>query len=100
MRDFSLKFADKQAYRAFLDSVHWYEDESLQEALLLDEIGTTYTGTGRYRSGDSDGNNEENEIVEANDGWFVNVRVIDDSFDTRILEPYCVELAAPVRVWC
>ena len=39
MRDFTLRFSDKADFRAFLRKLNWEEDEELQNAILVDEIG-------------------------------------------------------------
>ncbi len=46
MKDLTLKFYDKLQFKAFLSSLGWAEDEDLQNKLLVDEIGFTYTETG------------------------------------------------------
>lgn len=46
MKDLTLKFHDKLQFKAFLSSLDWEEDEDLQNKLLVDEIGFTYTETG------------------------------------------------------
>lgn len=45
MKDLTLKFYDKLQFKAFLSSLGWAEDEDLQNKLLVDEIGFTYTET-------------------------------------------------------
>lgn len=42
MRDFTLRFSDKADFRAFLRKLNWEEDEELQNAVLVDEIGFTF----------------------------------------------------------
>ncbi|HCY2202742.1 hypothetical protein PIC05_09965 [Escherichia coli] len=43
MRDFTLRFSDKADFRAFLRKLNWEEDEELQNAVLVDEIGFTFS---------------------------------------------------------
>lgn len=45
MRDFTLRFSDKADFRAFLRKLNWEEDEELQNAVLVDEIGFTFRET-------------------------------------------------------
>lgn len=91
MRDLTLKFADKADFSAFLGKINWDDNESIQGAILLDVIGNSYTVIARSDDGD--------EIVRKNDGYFVNVRIIDDKFDAVIFNGYVVELDQPIREW-
>ena len=50
MKDLTLKFHDKLQFKAFLSSLGWAEDEDLQNKLLVDEIGFTYTETSNKSS--------------------------------------------------
>lgn len=52
MKDLTLKFHDKLQFKAFLSSLDWEEDEDLQNKLLVDEIGFTYTETGVTEEGE------------------------------------------------
>lgn len=45
MRDFTLRFSDRADFRAFLRKLNWEEDEELQNAVLVDEIGFTFRET-------------------------------------------------------
>lgn len=91
MRDLTLKFADKAEFSAFLGKINWDDNESIQDAILLDVIGNTYTVIARSDDGE--------EIARKNDGYFVNVRIIDDKFDAVIFNGYVVELDQPIREW-
>lgn len=46
MKDLTLKFPGNREFKSFLSSLDWEEDEDLQNKLLVDEIGFTYTETG------------------------------------------------------
>lgn len=46
MKDLTLKFHGNREFKSFLSSLDWEEDEDLQNKLLVDEIGFTYTETG------------------------------------------------------
>ncbi|QXV84029.1 hypothetical protein bas05_0030 [Escherichia phage PeterMerian] len=91
MRDLTLKFVDKAEFSAFLDEIEWHDNDELQNAIMLDVIGTTYTVIARSDDGE--------EIAQKNDGYFVNVRIIDDKFDAVIFNDYVVELDQPIREW-
>ena len=91
MKDLTLKFHDKQQFKALLSSLCWEENEDLQNKLLVDEIGFTYTETGE---------NEEGEpVCIRKDGYFVHGRILDDSFDVSVFSDYVVELETPLREW-
>ncbi|OYA35334.1 hypothetical protein RW83_00848 [Escherichia coli] len=34
-----------------------------------------------------------------NDGYFVNIRILDDLFDVSVFSDYVVELETPLREW-
>ena len=76
---------------AFLSSLGWAEDEDLQNKLLVDEIGFTYTETGVTEEGEP--------VCIRNDGYFVNIRILDDLFDGSVFSDYVVELETPLREW-
>ena len=89
MKDLTLKFHDKLQFKAFLSSLGWAEDEDLQNKLLVDEIGFTYTETGVTEEGEP--------VCIRNDGYFVNIRILDDLFDVSVFSDYVVELETPLR---
>ena len=91
MKDLTLKFHDKLQFKAFLSSLGWAEDEDLQNKLLVDEIGFTYTETGVTEEGEP--------VCIRNDGYFVNIRILDDLFDVSVFSDYVVELETPLREW-
>ena len=91
MKDLTLKFHDKLQFKAFLSSLDWEEDEDLQNKLLVDEIGFTYTETGVTEEGEP--------VCVRNDGYFVNISILDDLFDVSVFSDYVVELETPLREW-
>lgn len=91
MKDLTMKFKDKNEYRSFLIEINWQENEDLQDKLLLDEIGYTYTDT-------IEGDDQEPVSIR-NDGYFVNVRILNFSFNEQIFDGYVVTLDQPLREW-
>lgn len=91
MRDLTLKFADKAEFSAFLEEIEWNENESIQDAILLDVIGNTYTVVSVTEEGE--------EIVEKNDGYFVNVRIINDDYDAKLFNSRTVVTDQKLREW-
>ena len=39
MKDLTLKFADRADFSAFMESISYYDDESMQDDILIDVIG-------------------------------------------------------------
>ncbi|QXV82289.1 hypothetical protein bas06_0036 [Escherichia phage KarlJaspers] len=91
MRDLTLKFADKAEFSAFLEEIEWNENESIQDAILLDVIGNTYTVVSVTEEGE--------EIVEKNDGYFVNARIINDNYDAKLFNSRTVVTDQKLREW-
>lgn len=91
MRDIILKFRDKSAYKDFLLEIEWDTDENLQNYIMIDEIGYTYTET-------SQPGDEEPTYIR-NEGYYVNVRILDESFTYEYFEPFIVQLEQPLREW-
>ncbi|HDY0946516.1 TPA: hypothetical protein RO921_004849, partial [Escherichia coli] len=46
MKDLTLKFSDRADFSAFMDSIGYYDDESMQDDILIDVIGNVYKETG------------------------------------------------------
>lgn len=90
MKDLTMKFSDKKAFQEFLTLINWEYNETLQNQILLDVIGYTYTQTGGP---------EDEPIYTKNEGYYVNVRVIDDSFDFTQYSDHSVILEQPLREW-
>lgn len=91
MRDLILKFSTKQAYKDFLTQIEWENNDELQNYVMLDEIGYTYTET-------SQPGDEEPTYIR-NEGYYVNVRILDESFTYSYFEPFIVQLEQPLREW-
>lgn len=91
MKDLTLKFADKAEFSAFLEEIEWNENESIQNAILLDVIGNTYTVVSVTEEGE--------EIVEKNDGYFVNARIINDDYDAKLFNSRAVVTDQKLREW-
>lgn len=86
-----MKFPGNREFKSFLSSLDWEEDEDLQNKLLVDEIGFTYTETGVTEEGEP--------VCIRNNGYFVNIRILDDLFDVSVFSDYVVELETPLREW-
>lgn len=91
MKDLTLKFADKAEFSAFLEEIEWNENESIQDAILLDVIGNTYTVVSVTEEGE--------EIVEKNDGYFVSARIINDDYDAKLFNSRTVVADQKLREW-
>ena len=91
MKDLTLKFPGNREFKSVLSSLDWEEDEDLQNKLLVDEIGFTYTETGVTEEGEP--------VCIRNNGYFVNIRILDDLFDVSVFSDYVVELETPLREW-
>ena len=91
MRDFTLRFSDKADFRAFLRKLNWEEDEELQNAVLVDEIGFTFRETDVSDDGEPE--------YTRNEGYFVNIRLLDDGFDESVFREWVVTPERPLREW-
>ncbi len=91
MRDIILKFTDKSAYKDFLVQIGWDTNETLQNQIMLDEIGYTYTEISPL--------GDEEPRCTRNEGYYVNVRILDESFTYEYFEPFIVQLEQPRREW-
>ena len=92
MRDLTLKFADRADFSAFMESIGYYDDESMQDDILIDVIGNVYKETGEL--------NEDGEpVCVKEDGYFVNVRIINDVKTLSIFDEYVVAVEHQLRGW-
>ena len=86
MKDLTLKFADRADFSAFMESIGYYDDESMQDDILIDVIGNVYKETGELT--------EDGEpVCVKEDGYFVNVRIINDAKKSSIFDEYAVAKA-------
>ncbi|QLN18412.1 hypothetical protein HVZ29_06030 [Escherichia coli] len=92
MRDLIIKFTDKADFSAFMDSIGYYDDEMMQNDVLIDVIGDVYKETGEIT--------EDGELVcVKEDGYFVNVRIINDVKTPSIFDEYAVVVEHQLRGW-
>ncbi|EFO2844538.1 hypothetical protein CJC82_10815 [Escherichia coli] len=92
MKDLTLKFVDRADFSAFMESVGYYDDESMQDDILIDVIGNVYKETGELT--------EDGEpVCVKEDGYFVNVRIINDVKTPSIFDEYVVAVEHQLRGW-
>ena len=92
MKDLTLKFADRADFSSFMQSIGYYDDESMQDDILIDVIGNVYKETGEL--------NEDGEpVCVKEDGYFVNVRIINDVKTPSIFDEYVVAVEHQLRGW-
>lgn len=90
MKDITMKFKDKKEFEDFLVVIDWECNEIVQNQILLDVIGYTYK--------EVESLSDEPTYIQ-NEGYYVNVRVIDDSFDFTQYSNHSVILNQPLREW-
>lgn len=92
MKDLTLKFADRADFSAFMESIGYYDDESMQDDILIDVIGNAYKETGELT--------EDGEpVCVKEDGYFVNVRIIKDTQISSLFDEYAVAVEHQLRGW-
>lgn len=92
MKDLTLKFADRADFSAFMESIGYYDDESMQDDILIDVIGNAYKETGELT--------EDGEpVCVKEDGYFVNVRIINDSQISSLFDEHAVAAEHQLRGW-
>ncbi|WP_104123551.1 hypothetical protein [Escherichia coli] len=92
MKDLTLKFADRADFSAFMESIGYYDDESMQDDILIDVIGNVYKESGELT--------EDGEpVCVKDDGYFVNVRIINDVKTPSIFDEYVVAVEHQLRGW-
>ncbi|WP_077467043.1 hypothetical protein, partial [Escherichia coli] len=74
-----------------LRKLNWEEDEELQNAVLVDEIGFTFRETDVSDDGEPE--------YTRNEGYFVNIRLLDDGFDDSVFLEWVVTPERPLREW-
>ena len=92
MRDLTLKFINKADFSAFMDSIGYEDDEVMQNNVLIDVIGNVYKETGELT--------EDGEpVCVKEDGYFVNVRIINDVKTPSIFDEFVVAVEHQLRGW-
>lgn len=92
MKDLTLKFVDRADFSAFMESIGYYDDESMQDDILIDVIGNVYKETGELT--------EDGEpVCVKEDGYFVNMRIINDVKTPSIFDEYVVAVEHQLRGW-
>lgn len=92
MKDLTLKFVDRADFSAFMDSIGYDDDEVMQDDILIDVIGNVYKETGELT--------EDGEpVCVKEDGYFVNVRIINDVKTPSIFDEYVVAVEHQLRGW-
>ena len=92
MKDLTLKIADRADFQTFMVSAGYYDDESMQDDILIDVIGNVYKETGELT--------EDGEpVCVKEDGYFVNVRIINDAKKSSIFDEYVVAVEHQLRGW-
>ncbi|EMV6252651.1 hypothetical protein AACO04_004022 [Escherichia coli] len=92
MKDLTLKFVDRADFSAFMESIGYYDNESMQDDILIDVIGNVYKETGELT--------EDGEpVCVKEDGYFVNVRIINDVKTPSIFDEYVVAVEHQLRGW-
>ena len=92
MKDLTLKFADRADFSAFMESAGYYDDESMQDDILIDVIGNVYKETGELTE-------DCEPVCVKEDGYFVNVRIINDVKTPSIFDEYVVAVEHQLRGW-
>ncbi|MEE7416962.1 hypothetical protein Q0Q97_06870 [Escherichia marmotae] len=92
MRDLIIKFTDKADFSAFMDSIGYYDDEMMQNDVLIDVIGDVYKETGELTEGGD-------PVCVKEDGYFVNVRIINDVKTPSIFDEYAIAIDHQIRGW-
>lgn len=91
MKDITLKFKNKSEYQNFLLGINWQDNEELQDKIIVDEIGFTYT--------EQEVSQDQEPIYIKKEGYFVNVRILNHNFNEQIFDGYVVTLDQPLREW-
>lgn len=75
-----------------MESIGYYDDELMQDDILIDVIGNVYKETGELT--------EDGEpVCVKEDGYFVNVRIINDAKKSSIFDEYAVVVEHQLRGW-
>lgn len=92
MRDIYLRFSNEDEMREQLLKSGFEESEGMlfHHGACLDIVGIIYSQV------NSDA--ESPEYI-ADDGWHVNIRIVDDNITLPELTPFIVEPKSPSRIW-
>ncbi|MDW4577475.1 hypothetical protein [Atlantibacter hermannii] len=92
MKDIYLRFSNKEQMRQQLINSGFEESEGdlFHAGVCLDVVGVIYSQV------NSDAENPE---YTADDGWHVNIRIVDSGITLPELTPFIVEPKSPSRVW-
>ncbi|CAM8673335.1 hypothetical protein [Leclercia sp. M-A074-M] len=99
MRDLYLRFNDADEMRTQLIAAGFVDDEEqgglYHPDISLDIVGVITVPAEVINSG------EENEVIKytTEPGYHVNLRVMNDSFDSSGLNDFVVNPKTPARVW-
>lgn len=79
-------------FRPLWRAIGYYDDELMQDDILIDVIGNVYKETGELT--------EDGEpVCVKEDGYFVNVRIINDSQISSLFDEYVVAVEHQLRGW-
>lgn len=85
MNTFTLGFTDREDFNGFMDEIGFYENEVLQNTLLVEVAGFVYTETGdTYEAEDEFGNMVVYPVCEKSELFYVNVLTLDEGAENII----------------
>ncbi|MER5003008.1 hypothetical protein [Atlantibacter hermannii] len=92
MKDIFLRFINEEQMRQQLINSGFEESEGelFHAGVCLDVVGIIYSQV------NSDADNPE---YIADEGWHVNIRIVDSGIALPELKPFVVEPKSPSRVW-
>ncbi|WP_313079078.1 hypothetical protein [Atlantibacter sp.] len=92
MRDIYLRFSNEEQMRQKLINSGFEESEGdlFHAGVCLDIVGVIYSQVN---------SDSENPEYIADDGWHVNIRIVDSGITLPELIPFVVEPKSPSRVW-
>jgi len=92
MKDIYLRFSNKEQMRQQLINSGFEEIEGdlFHAGVCLDIVGVIYSQVN---------SDSENPEYIADDGWHVNIRIVESDISLDELIPFVVEPKSPSRVW-
>lgn len=85
MNTFTLGFTDREDFNGFMDEIGFYENEVLQNTLLVEVVGFIYTETGdTYEAEDEFGNTVVYPVCEKSELFYVNVLALNEDAENII----------------